>query len=703
MADIDEIKRNMLEPLYPEQPGVFSEQSQEENKMNAGQLMSLPVDTLIDMEVAQMVAGRQRLSEDWRRPRRLKWDQAWLDYKQIYNNTNKQPWQSTTFMPLINRAVEVITANMHGAVMGPEMPVEWEARGRPDLAEKVQKHNKIVAYDFEKCKFKAHWTDFLRSLVLLGTSVAKVDYVKQTEEVMVKERRKPSMMDALLSKFGKQVELERFTPKNELVKDYARFRNVDLYDIYPQPFTNDFDKDHWVIEKGKITNKELIDGSMDPDDYYRFINVNEQLLMSGTKESDGKDPEKQVRRMAFLDYDIRSYHLEPDQEHDLFQYYGPAPLWFIDPNLRTDPKKKYDTVPAWILVCDGQVIRKKITPWRDAEPPYSKGNYIRVPNQFYGIGVGELLAGLQVEKNEHRNLAIDNINITMNKIIAVIKDKIPAGEWKRLVSEPAAIWVVTGVDDVRKAITTIDFPDLGKDVWAATQQIDQEAAETSGAVRATLGVQQGPEDAGGQTFRGQLLNKQVATERFMLYARVLEVCGLSDAMKKFYQRIYQFKSYQEVDEILGPNQSKDFELMPPEVLEKVAKLVANGVLTMENKGIKLAQMERFASQWMMEPWFKKYEMARAEWIEMGLPDPDTVIFSAEEMQKFNDFRKQMLGQGMGMPGTPGIPGQNGASGMPGMGGPISGQNGTTAGLPRPAMPPTGPGVKPSDMAAMGLS
>ncbi len=685
----------MMEPVFEDVPPVAGEENQERMKMTADEILSMPVDRLIDMEVIQMVVNRQNASEEWRRPRRLRWDQAWLDYKQIYNAANKKPWQSTTYMPLITRSVEVILANMHGAIMGPEAPTEWESRGRPDLEQKIQKHNRIVAYDFEKCKFKAHWTDFLRSVVLLGTSIGKIDYIKQTEEVMIKERRKPSMMDGILSKFGQKIELERFVPKNELVKDYARFRHRDLYDIYIQPFTEDFGKDHWVIEKGKITNKELISGSLDQDPYYHLDNVNSLLLSQGSSYNPNQDPEKQVRRMAFLDYDIESYHLEPDQTHELLEYYGPIPTWFIDPELRNDPKKKYDTVPGWIWVVDGQyVVRKKISPWRDAEPPYVRGNYIRVPNQFYGVGVGELLAGLQVEKNEIRNLNIDNINITMNKITAVLKDKVPPTEWKRLVSEPGALWVFQGVDDVKKALQTIEFPDQSKGVWLATQQIDQESAETSGAVRATLGMEGTREDAGGSTFRGQLLNKQVATERFMLYARVLETCGLSDTMKKFYQRIYQFKSYKEIDEILGPEQSKDFELIPPEVLEKVAKLATTGVLSMENKGVKLAQMERFTQQWMNEPWFKKYDMARQELIEMGFPVPDKFVFSEEEMAQFNAFKKQMLGQGMGMP-PPGGPPMGGGSS------PISG-NPQAGGMPLPAQPAVGPGSLPSDMSGMPL-
>ena len=683
----EEMRKNMMEPVFEDVPALNSEENQDQMGMTGEQILSLPMPTLIDMEVAQMVTNRRNLSENWRRPRRLEWDQAWMDYNQVYNATGKQPWQSTTFMPLINRSVEIIVSNIHGAVMGPEMPVELETRGRPDLDEKIHKHNRIISYDFERCQFKAHWTDYLRSLVLLGTGIAKIDYVKQTEEVMVKERRKPSVMDGILSKFGKQIELERFVPRNELVKDHARFRHRDLYDIYIQPYTQDFSKDHWVIEKGTITNKELISGSLDQDPYFHLDNITSELLNSGGDQSDGKDPEKQVRRMAFLDYDIQSHHLEPDQSHELLEYYGPIPTWFIDPELRNDPRKKYDTVPGWIWVVDGHVVRKKICPWRDGEPPYVKGNYVRVPNQFYGMGVGKLLQGLQVEKNEIRNLNIDNINITMNKVTAIMKDKVDPQEWKRLVSQPGAIWPFKGTDDIRKVLMPIEFPDQAKSVWLATQQIDQEAAETSGAVRATLGVQGTQEDAGAGTFRGQLLNKQVATERFMLYARVEELCGLTAAFRKFYQRIYQFKGYEQIDEILGMEQAKDFELIPPEVLEKVSKITPMGVLSMENKGVKLAQMTQLSQMYGMEPWFKKYEMARKQYIEMGFSDPDSVFFSAEEMQQFNDFRKQIMGGGMGQGPT-----LAGEAPNPNPSAPMAPQ-----GMATQPPPPNGPGARPGDL------
>lgn len=696
-----------MEPVYPEAPDATQmEEQRTTRQMTSEEIMALPLSSLIDIEIRDMVMNRQKASQQWRMPKRLIWDKCWSHYKQIYDRANKAKWQSTTFMPLTTKTVETIVASLHATILGPEMPVEWQTRNRPDLDQSVAKHNQVMGYDMEKSKFKPSYTDSLRNLTLCGTSIGKIDYVKQSEQVMIKERRQPSMLDSILQKFGKSPQLERFMPKQMLVKDHARYRDRDIYDIYPQPYSTEITKDTWLIEKGTITNKELMDGSLDQDDYYRLDNVTPDVFLKNGSTKITEDPEKQIRRIAFLDYQIYPHHLEPDVPHELLEYYGPIPAWFLDPELRNDEKRKYDTVPGWIWVVDGQhVVRKRLSWCRDGEPPYTKGNYIKVPNQFYGIGVGELLMGLQIEKNELRNLRIDNVNILMNKIIAVLKDKVPQGEWNRLVSEPGAVWVFHQIDDVRKAIQMVEFPDMTKDAYLSSREVDAEAEEVTGANKATIGVGGSQEEAGGGTFRGQLMNAQMAGQRFMLYARTLEWMGLGDAIKKYYQRIYQFKSYQEIEEILGKD-AQGFDLIAPELLEKVARLVPIGSVTMENKGVKLAQMNQFALMWKDQPWFKAWDMARKQWIEMGHPDPDSITFSEQEMKQFIQFKQAMTNAGsMTPPPMPGgEPNVSGPSANTAPAQPVAGDTvKPPLGMPRVAMPARGPGASSIDSQGTPLS
>lgn len=728
-----------MQPLFPQDRPDVSNPTPERTPLSPEVIVKMPVNQLVDMEIADMVMDRFEASRNWRMPKRLIWDKCWQHYKGVYDKTGKARWQSATFQPATSKVVEVIASNIHGAVLGPEVPIEYQTR-RPDFDQLVRSHNEIIQTDMDRCKAKAHLTDFIRTLCIMGTAIGMVDYVKEEETVMIKQRATPSPADDMLRSMGVNPQQETFVPTKMVVKDFARIINVDPYDIYPKPREAEITKDTWIIQKGKITNRELVIGSRDPDPYYRMDNVGDSLLSGSGLQRVDQDPEKQTRRMALVDYNYYSHFLDPDREHELFTYYGQIPLWYLKPDLRNDASRQYDSVPGWIQIVDGQyVIRKRISPWRDGEPPYFKGNYIRIPGEFYGVGVAELMIGLQIEKNEIRNSRMDNINLLQNKIIAVIKDMVPPGEWQRLKSEPGAVWLFKGVDDVRKAIQTVDFPDMGKDTWMASQEVDREIQETTGAVKATLGVGGDSSQSGGATFRGQMMNQQMATERFMLYARILEWMGFAEAMRKFYHRIYQFKSYQDAQEILGGTRAQLFQFIAPEDMDKVAKLVPLGVMTMENKGVKLAQLTAYHQEWASSPFLKQLELARREWTEMGFPEPDAVLFSDEEMKQFNQARQRMMAQqpggmapkmtesinfkdlppqgqaqlaqqmGISLPGAPAAPHglvgphgqplpQTGQAGNAPSGQPVAGNvPGPRHGMPRPAMPVRGPGASPMDL------
>jgi hypothetical protein len=678
----------------------------------------ITVDQAVDMEIVGLVISRLELSKTWRRQFRLVWDRCIQNRKGVYNNANKAAWQSTTFMPLTSKVIEVIKANLYGALAAPEVPIEYQSRN-PAMDQEVRSVNELINADLDKTKFKPVLSDMIDDICTFGTTIGEVGYIKQMEEVMVKQRL-PGEISQLLGSMGVS-QTESFVPKQMLVKDYGTISRTDLYDFYPEPRVAEISKDHWCIVKSKITNRELVMGANEPDPYYKFDNVTDDLLEGSGLQRTDQDPELQTRRFALLDYNIYTHYLDPDREHELATFYGMIPVWFLDPELRKDKQHRYDAVPGCLKVVDGQyVIWKRISPWRDGEPPYFKGNYIRIAGQFYGIGVAELVLGLQTEKNEIRNSRMDNINIAMNKIIAVIKDMVPATEWNRLVSEPGAIWLFKGVDDVRKAMQQIEFGDVTKDSWLASREVDQEAQEATAAVKATLGVQGNESDAGGNTFRGQMLNAQMATERWMLYARVFEMVGLVPAIKKFYQRIYQFKTMEDAQKILGGDRAKTFQFISPEDLELVAKLVPLGVMTMENKGVKLAQMNQYTQLWQQQPFFKALEMARKMWVEMGNPEPDSVLFSDEEMQLFNQARMTMINQSSMMPGggmsqPPGLLGPNGQpisgtqpqtgnrANVPG-GMPVSGNvPGPLYGQARPALPARGPGASPFDQQGRPIS
>lgn len=657
---------------------------------------------MVDSEIVSMILKRKEASRTWRAEKKTIWDRCWNHYKQIYDATNKETWQSTTFIPASPKVAEVIISNMHSATLAPENPVEYQAR-QPQFEQIVRDANDLVAVDCDRSEFKVHWTDILRTLGVIGTGIGKIEYKKEYATVTIKERVKSIPgMDMMRKMIGlPPAPTETSYQKRMLVKDFASTRNVDPYNCYPEPGSIEIDKDHWFIEEGKICNYKLLELERDEENPVR--NITDDLLSNNPGRVDS-DSDKQEKDAA-LDEPIKtSAYLDPDQEHILDEYWGPAPIWMVQPELYGDEAHKYEMVNAWFWLIDGtHVVRSQVTPFRDAEPPYVKGVYIRVPGQFWGIGPLELMLGLQVELNELRNCRQDNVNIMLNKVMAINKGMIPSEEYGRLVSGPGAIWLFDNNDDIRKALMPIDFPDVTQDAWRSSSEIFNEIQEVTAATKATVGAGGGPDQAGGDTFRGQLLNKQTSSERFIMYARILEITGLSKAYRKMYQRIYQFKGWKEAEAILGQQRAANFNFVAPEELDIMAKIVPLGVTTMENKGVKLAQKAEEFKMFSGRPWFKDVDAAR-EMVTIGGDIPDRTIMSEEELQILNNMKRQLLAAGGGMPGDGGPmgPPPGGMQGGPPPS-PVAGNVPAPAnGLPQPAVPPRGPGASPIDAQGVPL-
>lgn len=647
---------------------------------------------IVDGEIMSMILKRKEASRTWKQPKKEKWDKCYNHYNQIYDKTNKEAWQSTTFIPASPKVAEVIISNMHSALLSPDRPVEYQAR-LPIFERPVNDANDLITTDCDRSDWKVHLTDILRTIGIIGTGIGKIEYKKEYAVVTIKERVKQIPgMDMMRKLIGlPPAPTEKTSQQRMLVKDYAATKNVDPYNIYPEPGSIEIDKDHWIIEEGKICNYKLIELLNDPDNPIR--NVTEDLLTSNPRTLQNTDA--QEKDTANDDPVKPTAYLDPDQEHILDEYWGPAPIWMVQPELYGDESKKYEMVNAWFWLIDGKhVVRAQINPFRDAEPPYVKGVYIRVPGEFWGIGPLELMLNLQIELNEMRNTRMDNVNIILNKPIAIIKSAIAQGEFGRLVSGPGALWLFENIEDIRKALFPIDFPDITQDSWRSSSEVYNEIQEVTAANKATIGVGGGSDQEGGATFRGQLLNKQTSSERFIMYAKILEKTGFSKAYQKMYQRIYQYKDFKSAQDILGPQRGQNFNFTPPEMLDVMAKVVPLGVTTMENKGVKLAQMADEYKLFQGKPWFKEVDWARRMIVTGGDNDPDSYIMTDEELKVLNDFKKQIAMLGMGVSPQPGQP-----QGQPqGQSSPIAGNTPPPAnGLPRPSLPPRGPGASPIDV------
>ena len=177
-----------------------------------------PLSYVMDQEIASMIVMRQKASEYWRREKRIVWDKCWDHMKQVYDATGKEQWQSRMFMPETPKVVETIVANLHATSMAPHTPIEYQAN-LPQMQGIVGDHNSIISNDLDRSKFKTIWTDFLRSIVLLGTGVGKINYALERKQVLVKKRNRMAALNGLFNAIGAQpVDSEKFTQQEMTTK-----------------------------------------------------------------------------------------------------------------------------------------------------------------------------------------------------------------------------------------------------------------------------------------------------------------------------------------------------------------------------------------------------------------------------------------------------------------------------------------------------
>ncbi len=244
-------------------------------------------------------------------------------------------------------------------------------------------------------------------------------------------------------------------------------------------------------------------------------------------------------------------------------------------------------------------------------------NYIRVAGEWYGKGIGEQLKGTQKEANELRNQRVDNVNLILNTQFLINSDFLK--DYDRVVSKPGNFIIVEGVDDVRKAIQPLKVQDVTITGYRESLDLERQAQEETGVVRATMGTGGSTTDS-NSTFHGQVFNKQMAMERFMYYAKIIEYSFLMPLIKMIYDRVYQYKSPQQVEKILGPDRFSNFKMETPEELELNCAYTPLGTISMQSKFVVATFLSQFEAIWRGAPFINHIEIAKTQLREMQIHD-----------------------------------------------------------------------------------
>ncbi len=625
-------------------------------------------------ELLTYVQSFYKKSWDWRSTRfHRRWDRCDENFHGIYNQelaARKEPWQSTMFIDITFQNVEIITSQIFKTMMAPQPPIQVSAGPAGDELQ-ARLIQDVLDYELMRANFKIGFYDALKEAVKYGSGFVKL-YWDKVEDVRL--RRMPvnqtpqeviqtAPPEALMGQQpmpDPQIKGFEMQPAVVMLKNQLCAKYVHIRDIFPEPNTTTWDK---VIHRDKVSYGTILKGIKDG----YFLDVRDALQDVTEGDKFELDTRNILQERGY--FEIHRDKPRNEKMHTVWELYNSIPRKWLAENFgMPEGDEAEELVPAKIMVASGvAVLSSEINAQFDSECPVLKMDYIRT-GETYGKGICELLFDDQDEINESGNLGIDNMNLVLNKMLAILEAAMVNPD-QDLVSKPGAlVRLKSNVDDVRKAVLPIEFPDLSKSFHEHRFNLERMVQEKTGANRVTLGSSGATADS-NTTLGGMEMLKQMFNERVAAYGMVIESEFILKVAERVYGLIYQNLTHEDLKPILGeePVQIGEqpappppppppgmpplpqlppqpimvprymaFAFPPPEIIMNSYRIKPMGIFSLENKTIKAAQFM---------DWVKTF----APVINM----PEAAKYSAQILGTSDEVDKMVMPMPMMPPPPPG--------------------------------------------------
>ena len=204
---------------------------------------------------------------------------------------------------------------------------------------------------------------------------------------------------------------------NPVIKTVPSTAYVSVWNFYPDPDAANMDEAEYVIERHKMSRSQMRALKRRP--YFRSNAINSAIER-------GESYERKYWELA----------MEDDRAHDKAERFEVYEYWgYVD----TEVLKEHDidiprdlrdldqlSVNAWI--CNGQVLRLVMNPFKPSIIPYFAAPYEVNPYSFFGVGIAENMTDTQQLMNGFMRMAVDNAVLSGNLIFEVDETNLVPGQ-----------------------------------------------------------------------------------------------------------------------------------------------------------------------------------------------------------------------------------------------------------------------------------
>ena len=202
-----------------------------------------------------------------------------------------------------------------------------------------------------------------------------------------------------------------------VIKTVPSTSNVSMWNFYPDPDAANMDEAEYVVERHKMSRSQL--RALKGRPFFRDNAIDIALKMG---ESYSKKWWEQV--------------MEDDEQGSQAERYEVKEFWgYVDTEILEDhdidiPRKlkNADQLNVNLWVCNGQVIRMVMNPFKPALIPYYAVPYEVNPYSFFGVGIAENMDDTQTLMNGFMRMALDNAVLSGNLLIEVDETNLVPGQ-----------------------------------------------------------------------------------------------------------------------------------------------------------------------------------------------------------------------------------------------------------------------------------
>ena len=202
-----------------------------------------------------------------------------------------------------------------------------------------------------------------------------------------------------------------------VVKTVPSTNYVSVWNFYPDPDAANMDESEYCLERHKMSHYQM--RALKKRPFFRSNAINNAIELGESYEKKWWEQE-----------------MEDDAQQSSAERYDVKEFWgFVDVDLLKDYEidiptelKDSDEISVNIWVCNGQVLRLVMNPFKPAILPYYDVPYEINPYSFFGVGIAENMDDTQTLMNGFMRMAVDNAVLSGNLLIEVDETNLVPGQ-----------------------------------------------------------------------------------------------------------------------------------------------------------------------------------------------------------------------------------------------------------------------------------